>query len=511
MQTALLSVFPGVTPSALAAADTAARVMTQAGPVQGAVVDGILSFKGIPYARAPVGERRWTAPEPHAPWSDVRPATAFGAQCVQAAPRRGTATEVSEDCLTLNVWTPAADEVLRPVMVWIHGGGFRAGSGRIAGEVFAARDVVVVSLNYRLGPLGFFAHPALDAGAANFGLLDMVLALEWVRDNVAGFGGDPDNVTIFGVSAGGMAVDLLMVADAARGLFHRAIAQSGYATWALPRSRTAPLPAPLDMALGPAPEAETHATRLVTRVSGALQSAQMLRSLDALELVNALDGFQLPIVDGHSLEEEPGVLFLRQQQADVPFMTGGNSYEGTVMPYSGITPEAFLGGFGADAARARSVYGSDFAVSEALGISRMFGDNRYLLAARLLAGQMTGLASRGWLYYVDFVRDADADRLPGTPHGADARILFAGHRAEDQATRALAERMQTYWVNFARHGDPNGAGLLTWPSFDAGARWLVLGREDGVRAGVIGPRLDMLEARYRARIAPLRNAQPGGE
>ena len=199
-------------------------------------------------------------------------------------------------------------------MVCIHGGGFRAGSGNISGEVFASHDVVVVSINYRLGSLGFFAHPALDAEQANFGLLDMVLALQWVRDNIDQFGGDPGNVTIFGVSAGGMAVDLLMVSQAARGLFHRAIAQSGYATWALPRTRQAGDPQPLDMYAGPAQSAEKIASDLVARITDAPQTRQLLRTLDGQQLVEAVVGFQVPIVDGTSLTEEPGILFLRGQQ-----------------------------------------------------------------------------------------------------------------------------------------------------------------------------------------------------
>ena len=190
---------------------------TQAGVFQGVLKNGVYAFRGIPYAEAPVGPRRWQPPKPSTQDSGIRGATDFGPVC----PQVGTEEPMQEDCLSLNVWTPGLDDGARPVMVWIHGGGFRAGSGNVPGELFATQGVAFVSINYRLGPLGFFAHPALGGKAANFGLLDMVLALEWVRDNIAAFGGDPGKVTIFGLSAGGMAVSLLLASDAAEGLFPR--------------------------------------------------------------------------------------------------------------------------------------------------------------------------------------------------------------------------------------------------------------------------------------------------
>ena len=208
-------------------------VDTTHGPYRGVLQNDVWSFKGMSYARAPIGTLRWAPPVAPEKFADPRPAVQFGPACVQ--PPSESIARVSEDCLSLNVWSPV-DAHQAPVMVWIHGGGFLTGSGQIPGERLA-QDTVIVSINYRLGPLGFFSHAALDNAQANFGLLDMTQALRWVRDNIAAFGDDPDNVTVFGVSAGGMAVNLLMVHEDAQGLFHKAIAQSGYGTWSLPRAK----------------------------------------------------------------------------------------------------------------------------------------------------------------------------------------------------------------------------------------------------------------------------------
>ena len=368
----------------------AAEVQLADSRLSGSVTDGVLSFRGIPYARPPLGRLRWRPPEPVVLPAELD-ATDFGPVCPQTAVADQPGPAMDEDCLTLNVWTPSPVGE-RPVMVWIHGGGFRAGSGNVRGEVFASRGVVFVSINYRLGPLGFFAHPALDSRVANFGLLDMIAALKWVQANIGFFGGNPEQVTIFGVSAGGMAVELLMASPDAGGLFHQAIAQSGYGTWALPRAEDAPTPAPLAMDMTPVPSAESEGRRLIARISDGDLSADQLRSLDAQQIVAALEGFQVPIVDGTSLPEEPGILFRRGKQARVPFITGGNSYEGSVMPASGIGEMEYLGWFKGDEARARELYARDFAAGSSAGIRRLFGDNRYLLAA-IVHGQ--GAAAAG--------------------------------------------------------------------------------------------------------------------
>ncbi|MDD9962086.1 MAG: carboxylesterase family protein [Gammaproteobacteria bacterium] len=478
----------------------AAVVTTEQGQVRGAQADWGWTFLGMPYARPPLGDLRWRPPQPAVAHEGVRAASAYGPACPQPRAGQRGLDATSEDCLTLNVWTPGLDDGKRPVMVWIHGGGFRAGSGRIAGEALAARDVVTVSFNYRLGPLGFFSHEALESQEANFGLLDMVLALQWVRANIDRFGGDPSNVTIFGVSAGGMAVSLLMVSPQAEGLFHRAIAQSGYGTWALPRTRHAPHVKVLSMTMGPPPSAERIAHGLVAKVTDQPATPSSLRGLDGTALAEAVEGFHLPVVDGASLPEEPGLLFAQGRQHDVPLITGGNSNEGSVMPASGISVAEFAGYHQDDQAVVERLYAEDFRIGREQGVARMFGDNRYLLAARVAGAGMGHVDSPAWLYYLDFVPAERRGEWLGTPHGYDAAILFAGAQSEDPAERALASRMQEFWVQFARTGDPNGEGEPAWPRYDRGTdRWIVLSTTDRAEAGVIADKLDFLEAHYRRR------------
>lgn len=472
-------------------------VRTPLGAYEGSIEEGALAFLGIPYGRPPTEHRRWEPPQAVSTHEGVRQTLDFGPSCPQVR----AAGRSDEDCLTLNIWTPAIDDSARPVMVWIHGGGFIAGSGNVPGDLFAARGVVFVSINYRLGPLGFFAHPALESPVANFGLLDMVLALEWVRDNISAFGGDPGRVTVFGVSAGGMAVSMLLANDAAQGLFHGAIAQSGYGTWALPRTGNAPTPAPLGMDLNPARSAESLAREVIERVAPDAETAEELRALDAMELMKAVEGFYLPLVDGVTLREEPGILFLAGKQHDVPVMTGGNSFEGIIMPVSGISVEAYERIWGVDYPAARALYRDDFEKSPELGVKRLFGDNRYLLAARTLALGMARKNLPAWLYYLDVPVAGPPNDSPGAPHGYDRVLLFTRSDMPDARRQALAERLAGYWVDFARSSNPNDGTRLHWPEYrEEDGRWLVFGIEDEVRWGVARKRLDFIEARYRQRI-----------
>ncbi|NBU26325.1 MAG: hypothetical protein EBS39_12075 [Gammaproteobacteria bacterium] len=361
--------------------------------------------------------------------------------------------------------------------------------------------MVVVSMNYRLGPLGFMAHEALGNEVANFGLLDMVAGLRWVKDNIAAFGGDPRNVTIFGASAGGQAVNMLMVSPQARGLFHKGIAMSGYAAWALPRSSRAPMPAPKGADRGPALSAEALGKEIVARASGEPQTARMLRRLDGQQLVDAVRGFMLPIVDGRSLPDEPGILFMQGRQAAVPFMTGGNSFEGSVMPDSGVTPAMFKDILGEDLPDLREAYADDFKVGEDLGIARIFGDYRYLLSARLLAGAMAKVGRPGRLYYVALTPDQRPASWPGTPHAYDAALLFGNAPEANASARALGARLRGRWTAFARHGSPEIAGRPAWPaSSGSSEEWMVFAEDDVAQRAVIAQRLDLLERNYRRRL-----------
>lgn len=462
---------------------------------------GVLAFKGIRYADAPIGSRRWTSPRPVAKSRKPVTASEFGPSCLQPPTPRGVAVPGSEDCLFLNVWTPATDDKLRPVMFWIHGGALRSGNGNIPGAILAAQDAVVVSINYRLGPLGFLAHPALRNKSANFAVDDMVLALKWVQDNIRAFGGNPYNVTIFGVSAGGQAVNLLMVNPDARGLFHKAIAQSGYAAWPLPRSANAPVPAPRRFDLGTADSAEGISQKLVAKLTDKRQSARVLRNLDGQTLVNALDGFQMAIVDGTSLREEPAILFAEGRQAAVPFITGGNSYEGSVMPGTGISTDDFAKMLGDDFSALKAAYATDFAVSNEQGVMRMFGDNRYLLPARLLANGMATMKRESWLYYIDLGPAQNPQKWPGSPHGYDSVMLFGTDKEANPSVRDLGVRMQQYWLAFARKGRPEPEGLPKWPAYlPETDRWMVFSERDGERVGVLKDKLDLLTARHTKRV-----------
>ncbi|MEC7990848.1 MAG: carboxylesterase family protein, partial [Pseudomonadota bacterium] len=389
----------------------------------------------------------------------------------------------------------------QPVMFYVHGGGFRSGSGEVPGEVLAKHGVVVVSLNYRLGPIGFFAHPALDSKSASFGLLDIVEALRWVQNNIQSFGGDPDNVTIFGVSAGGMAVNTLMVSPTAQGLFHKAIAQSGYGTWALPRSGNAQGTAPLGMDLRPSPSAEQLSAAIVQKVNPQAQTKAQLLALDGAELMQALAGFQLPIVDGVVLTGEPAALALQGAQHDVPFMMGGCSFEGSVQPASGISLTMFEDFHRDRLAEAEKLYADEFAINREFGLKQMFGDNRYVLAARTMIRSMSTKRSPARLYYVDFIPDSLSKDWSGTPHGADGYFLWRGETTADEQIADLSRRLQAYWVNFARTGDPNGKGLTNWPEYDETQdQWLVFGLTDTVQQRVAKERLDYLEAHFMQRI-----------
>ena len=472
-------------------------VATSQGSFIGTSAQDHVVFKGIRYAQAPTGDLRWAAPQSPPPQDQAQHADQFGALCPQ--PHRATNTApppMSGDCLFLNVWTPALDTAKRPVMVWIHGGGFRFGSGNIDGSVFTRQDVVAVSLNYRMGPLGFFAHAGLDGKTADFGLLDMIHALQWIKQNIEAFGGDPDNVTIFGVSAGGMAVNMLMSSPLSKGLFHKAIAQSGYATWPLPRTRHAQGPTPKGWGDAKPPVAEQISRAVIEAVDPDAEDPASMRNLPADQLVHALKGFQLPIVDGYTLPDEPGMAFAKGEQHAVPYMTGGNSNEGTVMPGSGVTPAMYAGYYSDVRDQVKALYDEDFARGEDAGWQRMFGDNRYLLSAEITSQAMAKTGQPTYLYYVDLIPAAYRGEWIGTPHGMDAFFLLSGHNSEDAAVRKLGGRMVNYWTNFARTGNPSE----DWPARTSDpAVWLVMSDTDAAARGVIADKLALLVQRYRQR------------
>jgi len=510
----------GIAGARIAAAPATATepVRTTAGLVKGTTAGNgkIGVYKTIPYAAPPVGELRWQAPRPAAPWQGVRDATEFGPRCLQGQIFADIVfRDLSEDCLTLNVWTPASSAADRlPVMVWIHGGGFQAGAGaepRHDGQAFARKGVVLVTINYRLGVFGFLAHPELtrESGrkaSGNYGLLDQVAALRWVQENVAAFGGDPGNVTIFGESAGSFAVSALMASPLARGLFHKAIGESGaFFTGG-------------GGALAVRPLAAVEEQGVKFAASLGADSLAALRAKPGDEVLQAALKTQpwfSPHVDGYFLPEEPLSIFAAGKQAPVPLLAGWNADEiraGIVLAKQKPTAQSFV-------ADTRKRFGDQAdAVLQAYPAAT---DEEALESAAALAGDMfIGYATWKWIEMhrqtakVPVYRYSFDRKIPVPPNHtvngvpATARDVGARHAGEieyvfgaldlslpdvpwEPIDRKLSDAMTTYWANFARSGNPNGSGLPTWPRYDEGGR--VMHLDETVHA-----RPDALRARYEA-------------
>ena len=466
------------TPPGAGASDTAARVSdsqatrftvrVRGGLLAGTTADrpGVRAYLGVPFAAPPVGPLRWRPPEPAAAWQGVRRADHFAPACVQPGPAtfgpwtpefllRGP---VGEDCLYLNVWTAAppgelpnarpgaSGRAARPVLVWVHGGGFSSGSGDVPvydGAHLASKGLVVVTVNYRVGALGFLAHPALTAespahASGNYGLLDQTAALRWVRDNIAAFGGDPNRVTVAGQSAGAASVVLLTASPLTAGLFQRAVVESGpggLAAMGMASTRAIARPLADAERDGVAFAAATGATSLAA-----------LRALPASAFVAApgapgAPGIRFgPVVDGHFLPEPVDATVLAGREHDVPTLTGMNADEGSASP-----------------AYARS----DTAAARALGLSSLHA---------VLAERARTARTPAYAYYFDRAIPWPEHPEFGAFHTAEVPYVFgtldALPRPWVAADRQLSDAMMAYWVNFATRGDPNGAGLPAWPVFD---------------------------------------------
>jgi para-nitrobenzyl esterase len=454
---------------------------------------GVRAYKGLPYAAPPLGPLRWRPPQPVAAWTGVRPIRAFGPNALQGVVWDDIdpyVAGVSEDCLYLNVWTPAGpgDGARLPTMVWIHGGGFVAGSGaepRYDGARLAARGIVVVTLNHRLNALGFLAHPELTAesdrrASGNYGLLDLVAALGWVKRNIAAFGGDPDKVAIAGESAGSEAASALMASPLAKGLFKRVIGESG-AMFASPSRAPAPLA-----------EAEAAGLGFMRKVGA--NSLAELRAVPADAILAAAPGLGFrPIVDGCFLPHPPAEIFAAGEHSDVPLMAGWNKDEGfnfTLMqgpdahrPY----PELVRSVFRERTEAALRLYPSGSPETDAASARALGGDLTIIhptwawIEAQKQSGRAdifrfrfdrAPLTPQGW-FGERLSRDA------GAFHAGELLYVFDNLRAFpwliDDADRALAKLASSYWVNFVANGDPNGPGLPRWPSYrSAGAPVMAL-------------------------------------
>ncbi len=469
--------------AATAAAVSPVKIDT--GEVQGVVQGEVVSFKGIPFAAPPVGELRWKPPQPAKSWTGTRMADAYAADCMQvpfpsdAAPL-GVAPR--EDCLYLNVWRPTNPRLRKlPVFVWIYGGGFVNGGSSPAvydGSEYARHGIAFVSFNYRLGRFGFFAHPSLSAEQstgplANYGILDQIAALAWVRKNIAAFGGDPANVTICGESAGGMSVHILMTSPLSAGLFQKAIIQSGGGRPGLMNGR------PLS---GGPQSAEALGVAFARKAGipedgpGALQK---LRALSAEELSKDLNLAQMgadptyvggPVIDGKLIVGETSQLYAAGKGARVPIMIGATSMDIGFM--QGKSVADLLAQFGANAQEARTAYAVHDTDEVRLVAFRLGGAQMMIEPARHVASVLSARGQPVYEFRFSYVAESMRTLWPGAMHASDIPFAFntvAARYGQDLTERdaAAARAMSAYWIAFTKTGKPEVPGQPAWPAYDA--------------------------------------------
>jgi para-nitrobenzyl esterase len=488
MLVALLTA-PLLAPTPLLGAGSGPTAKIDTGKLQGKSDGTINAFLGIPFAAPPLGDLRWKPPAPPAKWKGTRKATEFGSRCMQGSIYSDMIFRdagISEDCLYLNVWVPAKryGKGRLPVMVWIYGGGFAAGAAsepRQDGTNLAKQDVVVVSMNYRLGIFGFFAHPELakESGrnsAGNYGLLDQTAALQWVKRNIAAFGGDPGNVTIFGESAGSFSVSEQMASPVAKGLFHKAIGESGgaFASQGLPMRNLA--------------ESSEAGAKFGSEALG----ASTIVELRAIPPQKVLDGALAaktvrftPNVDGYFLPKTPDAIFAAGEQSDVPVLAGWNKDEGSFSaPKENQTADAALKETAEKEFGARSdEFLRLYADPDPTRSLKDFAGDRFIAFSTwkwLEAQKKTG-KSPVYRYRFDIDHPTDPKRPPnaGAYHSAEIEFVFGALDSETWISwrpedHALSEQMRQYWSNFARSGDPNGPRLTPWPTYEASTDWQVM-------------------------------------
>ena len=465
----------------------AVRVKIDNGPIVGVAHPTANVFRNIPFAAPPVGELRWAPPQPVKAWTAPRDTALPGVSCPQpmgATPNSGGANgATSEDCLQLNVYAPK-NAKRAPVMVWIHGGSHRTGAGWVYdGQNFARNGIVVVTINYRLGALGYFAHPALTAAAkpgeavGNYGLMDQIAALKWVQRNIAAFGGDPKNVTVFGESAGGMSTLSLLATPSASGLYHKAIVESGVGWFR---------PVPLAKK-----EAEDVALLAKAGLSGT--TATELRAIPVEKLV-PLDGDYQPFTDGRLMTETASQALARGQFPDVPLIIGSNSGEDSLMG---------PGPVGADAAsRVTPAQRAAYRAEDAAGVDTLvraaFTDRFMGAPARWVAAK-TSSGKPSWLYYFSYVGSRFRPAMTRATHAAEIQYVFEywGRRTPmnvvSDEDKAMAALMHACWVSFARTGAPT-CGPNTWPAYTPARDQLMeFGASSGVRTHFRKAQLDAQE------------------
>jgi para-nitrobenzyl esterase len=507
-------------------------VQTQDGAVRGARDGDVIAFKGVPFAAPPVGDLRWRAPQPVKAWSGVRPAEAFGPDCA-AAPEPGTysasRSTQSEDCLYLNIWKPSGAKGPLPVLVWIYGGGFTNGASSPAmydGANLARQGVVLVSINYRVGQLGFFAHPALAKEQAglprgNYGFLDQIAAMTWIRENIAAFGGDPKNVTVFGESAGGFSVHMLLISPLAKGLIDKAIVESGGGRRSIRTGQHMSEEGPNHQISG---EQKGLGWAKSLGIDGdGPEALAKLRALPAAEVVagiNFMSPFYTgPMIDGTIMPYNMMTAYDSGRFAHVPIMIGANS--GDMNLTRAKTKDELFARFGDQAARAKAVYDptGEAALDEVLaqeGQDEMMQETARFTVQRFTQNHQPAYLYRfGYLPAVDkpgAVLAPSGNTLPprdnikfgattGAYHGYEIAMVFdnpilrygANASAQD---RAVAKMMSGYWVAFAKTGDPNGAGRPLWAPYSPTTGQLLVIDENGEAGMKPDPwkaRLDVVE------------------
>ncbi|MDY7228363.1 carboxylesterase/lipase family protein [Hyalangium rubrum] len=457
------------------------EVQTQEGPVQGIVENDVFVFKGIPYAKPPVDDLRWRPPAPVTPWTQVHAADKYGPSSYQNAEEcknagGGDPGTLSEDCLYLNVWTPkfaaGAPPSGLPVMVWIHGGAYVLGAGGLppyVGSPLVKKGAIVVTLNYRLGALGFFSHPALDAENAgkpinNFGLLDQIAALQWVQRNISRFGGDPNNVTIFGQSAGGKSVLALFCTPMARGLFHKGVAQSVYGLSEMSQAN-----------------ARKRGVNLATLagLKGENATAQELRDLEADSLwsLTPEDAKETPVSNApvaiygdQVLSESLADTFRKGTEAPLPLILGSTSNDSSVVLAFGVEPVKVIENLRKNLIFVGPLY-PDIKNDDAELGRQVCRDLLFTVVPRLIAQQHSQRAP-SWRYYFDYTAvERRPEKPTGVDHGSDIPYMFgtcemcppnAGHF--NQEDRAFQEKVVGYWFEFARSGQPTAQTSTEWPA-----------------------------------------------
>jgi len=462
-------------------------VSVDGGKVRGITTDGLLTFKGIPFARPPVGNLRWRAPQPVEPWQGIRDAKTVGADPMQPADLATPGAAISEDCLYLNVWSPepASTTTRLPVMVWIYGGGLvKGGAALYPGQYLARQGIVVVTFNYRLGRIGFFAHPAPAAEApdeprGNYGYMDQIAALKWVQRNIAGFGGDPNNVTVAGESAGGGSVLVLLTSPMARGLFQRAILESP----GLPTARAAASPMRnLDSAESIAVEyARAHGiagdNKSTLAALRALTGEELTRGLEAYGLAvfggPEIAGLSHSIIDGRLVVEAPEAALRAGRQTMVPVIVGANDRDMAVTPAQ--TKDALFARLGPRAVEARKLYDPTGNATFDDVRQAVCADFGMIEPSRILAEWMADAGQRAYFYRFAYVPDAWREKMPGAVHAGELIFVFdcvrllVGEKTT-AADLAMAKTVSGYWVDFIKTGDPNGGGRPQWKPYDPSTR-----------------------------------------